>query len=285
VGIGHHGQMQAAVEETRIRAAGPIVEAIASQRRRDRLRFRLIFVATWLVLVGLFVGFLVQANQIDLEFLAEWQAYILGGVGTTIVVAVASVLFATILAVFGALGRLSSNAVVYGIASFYVSLVRGTPLIVQILFVYLALPQIWRDLARVDAVILGIVALSFNYGAYMTEIFRAGIQAIPRGQVEAAAAIGMTDRLTMRRVILPQAVRIVTPAIGNEFIAMIKDSALVSIIGVQELLWRAQRVGTQSFRSLETLLLAALIYWMLTVVLSVFQDRLEKRMAESDRRI
>jgi polar amino acid transport system permease protein len=285
VGIGHHGQMQAAVEETRIRAAGPIVEAIASQRRRDRLRFRLIFVATWLVLVGLFVGFLVQANQIDLEFLAEWQAYILGGVGTTIVVAVASVLFATILAVFGALGRLSSNAVVYGIASFYVSLVRGTPLIVQILFVYLALPQIWRDLARVDAVILGIVALSFNYGAYMTEIFRAGIQAIPRGQVEAAAAIGMTDRLTMRRVILPQAVRIVTPAIGNEFIAMIKDSALVSIIGVQELLWRAQRVGTQSFRSLETLLLAALVYWMLTVVLSVFQDRLEKRMAESDRRI
>ena len=285
MGIGHHGQMQAAVEETRIRAAGPIVEAIASQRRRDRLRFRLIFVATWLVLVGLFVGFLVQANQIDLEFLAEWQAYILGGVGTTIVVAVASVLFATILAVFGALGRLSSNAVVYGIASFYVSLVRGTPLIVQILFVYLALPQIWRDLARVDAVILGIVALSFNYGAYMTEIFRAGIQAIPRGQVEAAAAIGMTDRLTMRRVILPQAVRIVTPAIGNEFIAMIKDSALVSIIGVQELLWRAQRVGTQSFRSLETLLLAALIYWMLTVVLSVFQDRLEKRMAESDRRI
>ena len=284
MGLGHHGPMDAAVDHNRIEAA-PIVAEIARQRRRDSLRFRLIFFTTWFLLIGAFVGFLVRANQIDLEFLAEWQAYILGGVGTTIVVAIASIIFATILAVFGALGRLSSNPVVYGVASFYVSLVRGTPLIVQILFVYLALPQIWRDLARVDAIVLGIVALSFNYGAYMTEIFRAGIQAIPRGQIEAAAAIGMTDRLTMRRVILPQAVRIVTPAIGNEFIAMIKDSALVSIIGVQELLWRAQRVGTQSFRSLETLLLAALVYWMLTVVLSLFQDRLEKRMAESDRRI
>ena len=133
--------------------------------------------------------------------------------------------------------------------------------------------------------LLGIVALSFNYGAYMTEVFRAGIQAIPRGQIEAAGAIGMTDRLTMRRVILPQAVRIVTPAIGNEFIAMIKDSALVSLLGVQELLWRAQRVGTQNFRALETLMLAALVYWILTIVFSLFQDRLEKRMAESDRRI
>ena len=119
----------------------------------------------------------------------------------------------------------------------------------------------------------------------MTEIFRAGIQAVPRGQVEAAAAIGMTDRLTMRRVILPQATRIVTPAIGNEFIAMIKDSALVSVIGVQELLWRAQKMGSASFRNLETLLLAALVYWILTIGLSLLQDRLEKRMAQSDRRV
>jgi ABC-type amino acid transport system permease subunit len=95
----------------------------------------------------------------------------------------------------------------------------------------------------------------------------------------------MQARTRMRRIILPQAVRIITPAIGNEFISMIKDSALVSIIAVPELLWRAQRVGQSNFRTLETLLLAAAVYWGLTIVLSLFQDRLEKRMAESDRRI
>jgi polar amino acid transport system permease protein len=119
----------------------------------------------------------------------------------------------------------------------------------------------------------------------MTETFRAGIQAVPRGQTEAAQALGMPGRTLMRRVILPQAVRIITPAIGNEFIAMIKDSALVSIITVHELLWRAQRVGQANFRTLETLLLAALVYWILTIVLSIFQEWLEKRMARSDRRI
>ena len=237
------------------------------------------------VLIALFVGSLIAAGKFDVPFLAERVAYILGGVQITVIVAVASIIFATILAVFGALGRLSARPVVYGIASFYVSLVRGTPLIVQIFFVYSALPRIWPDSALIPAIILGIVALSFNYGAYMTEIFRAGIQAVPRGQVEAAAAIGMTDRLTMRRVILPQATRIVTPAIGNEFIAMIKDSALVSVIGVQELLWRAQKMGSASFRNLETLLLAALVYWILTIGLSLLQDRLEKRMAQSDRRV
>ena len=131
--------------------------------------------------------------------------------------------------------------------------------------------------------VMGVVALAFNYGAYMTEIFRAGIQAVPEGQREAALALGMSDRRIMSRIVLPQAVRIVTPAIGNEFIAMIKDSALVSWIGVQELLWRARIEGSANFRSLEMYLTAALIYWILTMVLSLAQDRLEKRMARGDR--
>ena len=282
--FGQHGAPQARLDEARIRNSAVVVESIARHRSRSQLRFRLIFFATWMVLLALIIGGLAAADKIDPVFLNEWQGYILAGVQMTVFVAVASIIFATILAVIGALGRLSSNPVIYGLASFYVSLVRGTPLIVQILFVYAALPQIWEGFADIPLPVLGIMALSFNYGAYMTEVFRAGIQAIPRGQVEAAAAIGMTDRLTMRRVILPQAVRIVTPAIGNEFIAMIKDSALVSIIGVQDLLWRAQTVGSQKFRSLETLLLAALVYWVLSIGLSLVQDRLEKRMSESDRR-
>jgi polar amino acid transport system permease protein len=263
----------------------PIVDAIARQRRRNTLRFRLIFAATWLVLIALIVGGLFAAGKIDTAFLAQWAPYILGGIGITIFVSVVSIVFAIVFAILGALGRMATRPVLYALASFYVSLVRGTPLIVQILFIFLALPQIYSGFALVPTIILGIFALSFNYGAYMTEIFRAGIQAVPRGQTEAASALGMTDGVTMRRVILPQAIRIVTPAIGNEFIAMTKDSALVSLMAVQELLWRAQRVGQSNFRSLETLLLAAAVYWFLTVIFSFFQDRLEKRMAQSDVRV
>jgi polar amino acid transport system permease protein len=263
----------------------PIVQAIAAQRRRQTLRFRAIFVLTWIVMVGAIVGWLFSAGKIDTTFISTWGPYILGGIGITVLVAVCSIAVAIVFAVFGALGRLSSNPVIFALATFYVSLVRGTPLIVQILFIYLALPQIWSGFAEIPAIALGIFALSFNYGAYMTETFRAGIQAVPRGQTEAAQALGMPGRTRMRRIVLPQAVRIITPAIGNEFISMIKDSALVSYMSVEELLWRAQRVGQSNFRSLETLLIAAAIYWILTIVLSLFQDRLEKRMAESDRRI
>jgi polar amino acid transport system permease protein len=263
----------------------PLVRQIRDARAGERRRFRLVFVITWIVLIGALVGSLYAAGRIDVGFLGIWAPYILGGVPITIFVSVFSIAFAVLLAVLGALGRLSTKAPIYAVATLYVSLVRGTPLIVQILFIFLALPQIVPQTAEIPVIALGIFALAFNYGAYMTEIFRAGIQAIPRGQVEAAGALGMTDSQTMRRVILPQAIRIVIPAIGNEFIAMIKDSALVSLITVQELLWRAQRVGQSNFRSLETLLLAALVYWVLTIAFSLVQDRLEKRMAESDRRI
>ena len=134
-----------------------------------------------------------------------------------------------------------------------------------------------------DPIPAGIIALSFNYGAYMTEIFRAGIQAVPKGQREAAQALGMPDRLIMRRVVLPQAVRIVTPAIGNDFVSMIKDSSLVSLLGLQELLWRANTVGRSNQQIIQALLIAALVYWALTIIFSYFQARLEKRMAKGDR--
>jgi polar amino acid transport system permease protein len=280
------GSRQVAInEDRRIRTPEVIVAEVRAARARESRRFRLVFAITWGILIGLLVGSLVAAGKIDVTFLGKWGPYILGGIPITIVVSVFSIALAVILAVFGALGRLSSRAPIYAVATLYVSLVRGTPLIVQILFIYLALPQIIPGSAGIPVIMLAVFALAFNYGAYMTEIFRAGIQAIPRGQIEAAGALGMTDQQTMRRVILPQAVRIVIPAIGNDFIAMIKDSALVSIITVQELLWRAQRVGQSNFRSLETLLLAALVYWVLTIAFSIVQERIEKRMAESDRRI
>lgn len=280
------GRQQVVIDESlRIRTPEIIVAEVRAARARESRRFRLVFALTWVILIGLLVGSLIAAGKVDVTFLAEWGPYILGGVPITIVISIFSIAMAVVFAVLGALGRLSARPAIYAVATLYVSLVRGTPLIVQILFIYLALPQIIPASAGIPVIMLAIFALAFNYGAYMTEIFRAGIQAIPRGQIEASEALGMTESQTMRRVILPQAIRIVIPAIGNEFIAMIKDSALVSIITVQELLWRAQRVGQSNFRSLETLLLAALVYWILTIAFSVVQDRLEKRMAESDRRI
>jgi polar amino acid transport system permease protein len=135
----------------------------------------------------------------------------------------------------------------------------------------------------IDPLPTGIIALGFNYGAYLTEVFRAGIQAVPGGQVEAARALGLPEREVLRRIVLPQAIRIVIPAVGNDFIAMTKDSALVSIVGVQELLWRAQAAGRPSGQSFSTIIVAAIMYWLLTLVLSSFQARLERRMAAGDR--
>lgn len=259
-----------------------IIEEVRRARARARLRFRLTFALTWIVIVGALAAAIGSTGRVDPAFLSVWGPFILGGVGVTIFVAVASIIWAVGFAILGALGRLSTIAPIYAIASLYVSMVRGTPLIIQIIFVYLALPQFGIVL---DPMLCGIFALAFNYGAYMTEIFRAGIQAVPRGQVEAAQALAMPQPLIMRRVVLPQAVRIVIPAIGNEFIAMIKDSALVSYVTIQEVFYRASTVGSRYFRSFETLLVAALIYWALTIIFSFFQERLETRMAKSDVRI
>jgi polar amino acid transport system permease protein len=270
----------AIVEHTPGRPVRHSIEAVEAAEQRARWRWRGTFAVVWLGLIlGLGIG-LWLTGRIDPAFIAEVGPFILQGAPTTLLVCVFSIVLATALAIIGALGRLSDNPVFNAIASFYVSLIRGTPLIVQILFWYLALPQFGIVL---DALHAGIGALAFNYGAYMTEIFRAGVEAVPRGQREAARAIGMTEAQVMRRVVFPQAFRIVTPAIGNEFIAMIKDSALVYLLGVREVLWRADVMGTRFFRSVETLLIAALVYWVLTIVLSFFQEWLERRMRRGDR--
>ncbi len=257
-----------------------IVERVAAAQARARAMFRLQFVLTWLALLGALVFALWATGNIDLGFIASAGPYIIQGAGLTIVISISSILLAVVLALLGALGRLSTNPVINGVASLYVSLVRGTPLLVQILFIFYGLPQLGIILPAIPA---GVIALGFNYGAYMTEIFRAGIQAVPRGQTEAAQALGMTEALVTRRIVLPQAIRIVIPAVGNEFIAMLKDSALVSVIAVPEILWRADRVGRNNLQPIAALLIAALVYWLLTMIFSYFQTALERRMARSDR--
>jgi polar amino acid transport system permease protein len=248
--------------------------------------------------------------RLNVSFINDWWRFIVYGEGTpdvwqvglitTLFISVVSIIGAIVLAFLSALGRLSRNPVAYGAATFYVSLIRGTPLIVQIFILYFGLPQINQQLSKMipdfeqqypfisnllllPALPTGILALALNYGAYMTEIFRAGIQSIGKGQTEAAKALGMTPAQTMWRIVLPQAVRLIIPPVGNDFIAMTKDSALVSVIGVQELLWRAQKVGVQYFHSMETLMVAAGIYWVLTIVLQAIQSRIENYLARGDR--
>jgi polar amino acid transport system permease protein len=193
------------------------------------------------------------------------------------------------LALSGAVARLSNNAIALGISGLYVSIFRGTPLLVQIFIIYNGLPQIGTVLIGkgysqlghmfiLDAFTTGVLALSLNYGAYMTEIFRAGIQSISGGQREAAESIGMNRLQIMRRVILPQAIRVIIPDIGNQFIAMQKDSAQVSIMGVWEMTFRASRFARVDSKFMEMFIVAAFFYWVLTIVSSWAVGYIEKRM-------
>jgi polar amino acid transport system permease protein len=261
---------------------------LVAEQRKSKLIQTLKIGLVWIALVALIIFVLLQLN-IDPNYAFAHLNFVLQGVLVTIGVSVASIFFATILALFGALGRLSHNYIAQGISGLYVSLIRGTPLLIQIYLIYNGLPQIGTQLQAyglhtlgrmltLSAVQSGILALSLNYGAYMTEIFRAGIQSIAHGQREAAESIGMSRWQMMSRVILLQAVRVIIPDIGNQFIAMQKDSALVSLMGIWEITYRANRMARQEYKFIEMLLMAALTYWVLTIVSSWLESRLEKRL-------
>lgn len=254
-------------------------QLMASQRTR-RLRSAIFIAAVWFLIMVVLYSVLRRFN-LDVAFMRHFFSFIMGGAWMTLRISALSIALAVILALLGALGRLSKNPVANGISGFYISLIRGTPLLVQIYIWYLGLPRVNIVL---PAQVAGTLALGVNYGAYMTEIFRAGIQAIGKGQYEAAEALGMSPIQLYRRIVLPQAFRIVIPPIGNQFIAMMKDSSLVSVMSIWELSYRAQKIGRQNFRSLETFMVAAAFYWVLTVIFQFLQGQLEEYMARSERR-
>jgi len=267
-------------------------ELIYELQQQQKMRFSLGVNISWVVLLALLFfafsgarfslfGLEIKTIRLDFEFIRKQGWFISQGVWLTILLSILSISMASVLALLGALGRLSKFPPAYALATFYISLIRGTPLLLQIIFFFLALPQMGIRLTGLAA---GVIALGLNYGAYMTEIFRAGIQSVDIGQREAAMAIGMTSGQIMRRVILPQALRLVIPPIGNEFIAMLKDTSLISVTGfVWELLWRAQKVGRANFRSLEALLVAAVFYWIITIMFSTVQVRIETYVARGKR--
>ena len=197
------------------------------------------------------------------------------GILITFEVTVMSIGLALVIGLFTGLGRISKNPIINGIASLYVEVIRGIPLLVQLFYIYFALGRI----IQMPPLPSAVLAMSVCYGAYMGEIFRAGIQAIPKGQTEAARSLGMTPAQSMYHVILPQAVKTILPPVGNEFVALLKDSSLVSILAVADLLRRGREYASQSFAYFETYTMVALVYLMITLFFSKLISIMEEKIS------
>ena len=197
------------------------------------------------------------------------------GIVKTFQVTVLSIMLALVIGIIAGLGRVSRVRVVNRVATVYVEVVRGIPLLVQIFYIYYALGR----LVRIPDITSAIIAMAVCYGAYLAEIIRAGIQAIPRGQMEAALALGLSRGKAMRHIILPQTLRVVLPPLGNEFIALLKDSSLVSILAVSDLLRRGREFASRTFEYFETYTVVALVYLILTLFFSWLVGMMEDRLS------
>jgi cystine transport system permease protein len=213
-----------------------------------------------------------------LELIERSLPLLVQGLLITLLLGLTSFALGAVVGLGLALARISTNAWLRMLAVGYVSVFRGTPMLVQILLIYFGLPQIGITLEPIPSAIL---ALSLNAASYLSENFRSGILGVERGQREAASAIGMTYIQALRRIILPQALRIATPTVGNRFIALMKDTSLASVVTVVELTRVAERVGSATFRYIEMFVIVALVYWFINTVLSVGQETLERRMARA----
>jgi polar amino acid transport system permease protein len=196
------------------------------------------------------------------------------GILRTFQVTIFSIVLALIIGLFAGLGRISRITIVNRIATIYIEVIRGIPLLVQLFFIYYALGK-FVQLPRMTS---AVIAMSVCYGAYMGEIFRAGIQSIPKGQMEAALALGLSRTEALRKVILPQTFKVILPPIGNEFIALLKDSSLVSILAVSDLLRRGREYASTTFKYFEAYAVVALIYLVMTLFFSKLVAIMEHRL-------
>ncbi|MBN1370077.1 MAG: amino acid ABC transporter permease [Dehalococcoidaceae bacterium] len=240
----------------------------------------------WLVAVVIaVVALLVMLQPVPFK---EIVVFARDGILITILVTVTSYFLMLVLGLFGGLGRLSKNKLVFGISTLYVEIIRGIPLLVQLIAWYFASPVLiqkiglWLNFTplityRANPIITAIVAITVCYGAYMSEIVRSGIQSIPKGQMEAARSLGMSHLQAMRHVVLPQAFRVILPPMGNEFIALLKDSSLVSVVAVADLTRRGREFMSAHFNPIETWLMVALLYLILTLVAARVVSYIEKR--------
>jgi polar amino acid transport system permease protein len=260
--------------------------------------------ALFILLAFILISFLISFSP---RYLDAFN-FLIDGVKLTIIVTLASFLLALTFGLIAGLGRISNNVVFRNVSTLYIEVVRGIPLLVQIIyFAFVLTPllvdmlnalghfffsflsigpleELWRALANlhiqdVDMVVRAILGLAFGYGAYEAEVFRAGIESIAKGQMEAARSLGMSQRQAMRHIILPQAIRRVLPPFGNDFIAMLKDSSLISVLAVRELTHLGKLNRARTFRTFETWNTVAFLYLILTISLSLLVKLLERRMA------
>jgi len=218
--------------------------------------------------------------MIVLQEMMSFLPQLLKGAGVTISVS----LLAYVLALAGGLAfglaRISHFVAVRAVAAVYVQFIRGTPLLLQLFFIYYVLPYGGIVLSPFTS---GVMGLAINYSAYMAEVFRAGIQAIPAGQREAGRSLGMSRRLLMRRIILPQAFRIVIPPIGNFFVSIFKDSALVSVITMQDLMFTGELLASTTFKHFEIFAMVAIIYFCISYPVAKLVEYIESRFDDRNR--
>jgi arginine/lysine/histidine transport system permease protein len=217
---------------------------------------------------------------VDFSFLQKYYGFFIDGTSITLFLSFFGVALGVILGVLLALMKLSKNILLKSFSSAYIELVRGTPLLVQLYIIYYGLPRlIGLDFGDIT---LGIVAISLNSAAYVAEIIRAGILSIDKGQIEAARSLGMPYNMAMIKIIIPQAFKNILPALGNEFIVLIKESSIVSVVGIHDLMYNADTVRGNTYLPFEPLIVAALIYFVITFILSKLLNLLERRMRAGD---
>lgn len=214
--------------------------------------------------------------NLNVDLMINSLPLLIAGAGITIQITAISVGLGLVIGMFVGIARISNVKLLRWLAAIYIDFLRGTPLLVQIFLIYFALPVILGQ--RVDPFLAAITACGINSGAYIAEIFRAGIQAIDEGQMEAGRSLGMTWVQTMRYIIVPQAFKNIVPPLGNEFIALLKDSSLVSVIGFEELTRRGQLIIARTYGSLEIWITVAIIYLVMTLTISRLVAYLEKRL-------
>ncbi|MBQ9376217.1 MAG: amino acid ABC transporter permease [Schwartzia sp.] len=219
--------------------------------------------------------------EMNFELMVNALPLLLMGAVVTVRITALSVFLGIIGGLFVGIARISGSRVLRLVSAVYVDFLRGTPLLVQIFLVYFALPVLTGQ--RINPFIAAIAACSINSSAYIAEIFRAGIQSVDAGQMEAGRSLGMTWGQTMRYIIVPQAFKRVIPPLGNEFIALLKDSSLVSVIGFEELTRRGQLIIARTYASLEIWVCVALIYLVMTISISRLVAWLERRFKTDDK--
>jgi His/Glu/Gln/Arg/opine family amino acid ABC transporter permease subunit len=213
---------------------------------------------------------------LNLEVAQDYIGVLLQGLAMTVGLTLVVIALSGALAIPVALARLSTNRLVRFPASVYVEVTRATPLLLQLIYIYYVLPSVG---IRLPAIPTAIIGLTFNYTAYMSEVYRGGINAVARGQWAAAAALGMTDALAFRRIILPQAIRIVIPALGNYFISLFKDTALCSVVSVQELMFKGNIISARSFQYFTVYTLTGILYFAVGYPAAIFVRWLERLSA------